>query len=557
MIKLLSIRNYALIEELEIEFYNGLNIITGETGAGKSILVGALSLILGQRADTSSLRKKDAKCVVEGIFEVSRDDVKSFFNANGLDYIAQTIIRREINPAGNSRAFINDTPVNLQQLKELGLLLVDIHSQHETLLLNSCGFQLSILDSYSRQQEQLAAYLADYNIYKKNNRILSGLLEDEARSMRDIDYYRFLLDELDAANLVLGEHKELEQELGMQNNSENIKNSLFTALSALHQSESNALAQLMQIKHVVATAAKNLPRLNELDERINSVYIELQDIAGEMEAIQEKIVFDPVRIQQLNERLNQINRLQQKHRVQTTEQLIEIREDYRKKTNSIVSLSEQINSLKQTLEKQKEKLICSARVISDKRKAVVPKIVKDICALLKQLGMPNSKFIIENTILSELSENGTDDIQFLFSANKGGTCLPLNKVASGGELSRLMLSLKSLVARRTALPTIIFDEVDSGVSGEIAEKMGNIMETIADNMQVIAITHLPQIASKGSAHFQVYKRDEQETTKTYIKYLDEKDRVREIAKMLSGENLSEAALRNAKVLLRSTLISTR
>lgn len=551
MLTHLSVQNYALIDQLEIDLSNGLTIITGETGAGKSILLGAMSLLLGQRSDIQALQDKTKKCVVEGLFNIKDYKLKGFFEANELDYDETTAIRREVNPEGKSRAFINDTPVNLSILKELASKLIDVHSQHETLTLNHSEFQLSIVDTYARNETQLAAYKTIYKEYRAAQQKLNELTEKESQSKKDQDYFQFQLHELDAARLESGSQEKMEQELETLNNAESIKRNLSKAYDLLSSGEVNLVSSLAEVRRIVSDMAKFNSTLKELSDRLNSSYIELKDIAGEIENCESAITYDPKRTEKLSSSLDEIYRLQQKHQVKSIEELASIRNELSAKLSTISSLEEQINKLKIDLGKFHKDLLQTAKVLSREREESIPKIEKEIGKTLADLGMPNAQLRINNEKLpeKEINSNGLDRINFLFSANKGGDPRELSKVASGGELSRLMLSLKSLIARLTALPVIIFDEIDTGVSGDIADKMGSIMQKMADSMQVIAITHLPQIASKGKNHLFVHKEDKADKTYTRIKLLNKEERIQEIARMLSKNNPTPAAIKNAKELL--------
>ena len=549
MLRHLSIQNYALIDLLEIDFFEGFSIITGETGAGKSILLGALGLIIGQRADTQVLQDKSKKCIVEGTFEINAYQLQAFFTKNDLDYAAIAIIRREINPAGNSRAFINDTPVNLGLLKELGWSLIDIHSQHETLLLNDSVYQLSVVDAFAQHPDLITDYQKIFKIYKAAEKSLADLLEKEKQSKTDQDYFQFQFEELDSAVLKQGEQEEAEQELEILNNSEEIKSVLNNTSIAFSEGEINIISQITEIKLKLSQAGKYAPSVEVLSNRLNSAFLELKDIADEIEKIEQEIIYDPARIEELSNRLNLVNHLQQKHRVKTVDELVEIREQISQKLLSITTLEADISKLYNELEIQKQSLLKLSEKLSQNRSKAVSKIEKQLKKLLGQLGMPNASVVIEQKPLADFNESGNDKIRFLFSGNTGAEFKELNKVASGGELSRLMLSIKSPVAELKALPTMIFDEIDTGVSGDIADKVGNIMKQMAKKMQVIAITHLPQIASKGDHHFMVYKQTDKTSTRSAIKQLDADERIREIAKMLSGEQLTKAAIENAKELL--------
>ncbi|MCW3101944.1 MAG: repair protein RecN [Bacteroidetes bacterium] len=549
MLKHLSVQNYALIDKLDVGLTDGLTIITGETGAGKSILLGALGLIAGSRADTQSLQDKTKKCIIEAAFGIKEYALEDFFKEHELDYEAVTTIRREINPEGKSRAFINDTPVTLNQLKELGERLIDIHSQHQTLSLNGTDFQLSVVDAFAKHDTLLEEYKQDFRSFKSLEKQLAELIEKEAQAKKDLDYFQFQFNELEDAGLKAGEQTGMEQELETLNNAEEIKSSLSKAAHSLNGGELNLLSSLGEIKALLNSMAKFKPEIAELSSRVNSTYIELKDIANEIESIEQEVVYDPKQIEILNDRLDAIYRLQQKHQVKTVEELITIKEEISNKLLDFSSLENEIEKTRAALDKLHKTLSAKAKTISENRKKVIPKIEKEIASLLASLSMPNAQLKISQSALETFSLSGSDKINFLFSANKGSDFKELNKVASGGELSRLMLSIKSLIAQLTALPTIIFDEIDTGVSGDVADKVGTIMNAMAAKMQVITITHLPQIASKGQSHLFVYKEDKNNKTYSNIKKLDADERIQEVAKMLSTGTPTAAAINNAKELL--------
>lgn len=551
MLKHLSIQNYALIDKLEVEFSDGLTIITGETGAGKSILLGALGLIAGSRADTQSLQDKTKKCIVEASFNIKEYALKDFFWANELDYEITTNIRREITPEGKSRAFINDTPVTLTQLKGLAERLIDIHSQHQTLTLNGSEFQLSVVDAYANHADSLAEYSVSFKQFKALEKALNELLTKESQAKKDLDYFQFQFNELEEASLKPDEQTVIEQELEALNNAEDIKSNLSKAATGLNGGEQNLLASLNEIKSLLASQAKFKPEINELSTRLNSTYIELKDISNELESLEQDIVYDPKRIDKLTIQLDAIYRLQQKHQVKSVEELIVIKDDLSNKLLEFSSLETEIEKTKKELTTVQRSLTALAKKIAANRKKEIPKIEKEIASLLSALSMPNAQLKIEHMETETLTTNGADKVNFLFSANKGSDFKELNKVASGGELSRLMLSIKSLIAQLTALPTIIFDEIDTGVSGDVADKVGSIMNLMAKAMQVITITHLPQIASKGESHLFVYKEDKNDKTYSNIKKLTVNERVQEIAKMLSTGTPTAAAISNAKELLKN------
>jgi len=551
MLQRLSISNYALIDTLEISFDKGLNILTGETGAGKSIILGALSLILGQRAESRYFFNQQKKCVIEGSFKIEGFHLKSFFEDNDLDYEAETVLRREISADGKSRAFVNDTPVNLNSLKSLGEKLIDIHSQHATLEINDPEFQLLIVDSVTKHNDLLNDYRTKFKAYKKSTLRLQQLIEESDKAKADLDYFQFQFDELEKANLSGDEQELLEQELYSLNNAGEIKKNLLSAYYLMNEGEASALIQLREAGHHLSSLEKFNPEITELHQRLNSTIIELKDIAAEIDTLEQRTHTNEARAEEINTRLSLIYNLQKKHRVNTTADLLAIQNDLSDKIQQAVFGDEAIEKLNTQLTADKKELEQLATKLSANRGKVIPQIEKQVLENLAEMGMANSALKIDLSNTIELTKDGADNVRFLFSANRGHALAEMSKVASGGELSRLMLSIKSLVAQNTALPTIIFDEIDTGVSGEVANKVGQIMEKLADNLQVITITHLPQIASKGQSHYFVYKDDEGAATNTRIKQLNEQERVLEIAKMLSGDKPGESALQNARELLAS------
>ena len=555
MLQKLSISNYALIDDLEISFDKGLNILTGETGAGKSIILGALSLILGQRAESRYFFNQQKKCVIEGTFLIGEFHLKSFFEENDLDHEAETILRREISSDGKSRAFVNDTPVNLTLLKQLGEKLIDIHSQHATLEINDPDFQLLVVDSVAGHGDLLSEYRSKYKAYKKDAARLQQLINASDKAKADLDYYQFQYDELEKANLVAGEQEKLEQQLYTLNNAEGIKRSLLAAVHLVQDGEASALLQMREAHHHVSSLEKFNPGIAELAERLKSLTIELKDIAGEIEAIEQHTHTDEARVTEINDRLNIIYTLQKKHRLSATADLLGLQDELSEKIAQAVHGDEAIEKLQKQLALDKNILEQLAKQLTSNRTKAIPEIENEVVNALGEMGMANSTLKIELNQLQSLGPEGIDQVRFLFSANKGHTLAEMSKVASGGELSRLMLAIKSLIASHTALPTIIFDEIDAGVSGEVANKVGVIMERLAQNLQVIAITHLPQIASKSGAHYFVYKDNSSTTTYTRIKELNRDERVLEIAKMLSGDKPGESALQNARELLYESLKS--
>ncbi len=550
MINNINIKNYALISGINIDLAAGMTVVTGETGSGKSILLGALGLVAGQRADSQVLYDKSKKCIVEVNFGIAEYKLKNFFKKHELDYSDNTIIRREITPDGKSRAFINDTPVTLTILKELSESLIDIHSQHETLLLNEGNFQLSVVDAFAGHEKKIAEYNSGFNQFKKIEKELNELIEKEKQAKKETDYFQFQFNELEDANLRLDEQLKLEEEIQTLSNAEAIKQALTNAYKGLSGEEAGLLSSLRTIKSSLSSIEKFSSNIKELSERLKSSQIELNDIANELQNLEQDIVYDPKRIEEVNERLDTIYRLQNKHQVKDIGSLIAIKDSLSNKLIEFTSLEEQIVKLESEKKNMLETLTKSAKQISDSRKKNITDIEKDIETILLKLSMPNARIKIDQSISTDIHANGFDTILFTFSANKGNDFKGLNKVASGGELSRLMLSIKSLIAKQTALPTIVFDEIDTGVSGDVAAKVADIMVSMSKSIQVIAITHLPQIASRGVSHLRVYKKDEKERTITFVEKLDKDERITEIAKMLSSGKPSEAAIKNAKELLK-------
>jgi DNA repair protein RecN (Recombination protein N) len=551
MLVKLYVQNYALIKDLDIELENGLTIITGETGAGKSILLGALSLILGSRADTSVLLEKNEKCIVEGTFRIDEYDISDFFKINELDYEPVTILRREINPAGKSRGFINDTPVTVNLLKELGDRLIDIHSQHQTLMLHDNTFQLNVIDSFAGTAKLSDNYKSAYNNYRRLKKEYETAKEKAERNKADLEYFRFQLNQLDEAKLIKGEQEELEREQELLSHAEEIKLGL-SSTSGLFSSDSNSILLLLREAKLNLSRIKNfLPQGEEILGRTESSYIELNDLAGEIEKLAASIDADPRRLAQVNDRLDSIYSLIQKHRLNSLNELLLKREEIAQQVISIVTGDERMSELQSLLTNETSRLKKLAEEISGKRKNILSEVEKKITDLLKQLGMPNAKFRILLTPLHDFTSSGTDQADFLFSANKQIEPENLAKIASGGELSRVMLSLKSLLTKNNNLPTIIFDEIDAGVSGEVADKVGQILARMGKYMQVVNITHLPQVAARGTKHYHVYKDEAGDSTITKIKLLNPEERITEVARLLSGSEITETAVRNAKELIKS------
>lgn len=549
MLLSLSIKNFALIEKLSIDFSKGFSIITGETGAGKSILLGALGLVLGKRADLTSLKDKEEKCVIEAQFDVSKYNLKSFFEANDLDYENQTIIRREILPSGKSRAFINDSPVNLSALQELGLFLIDIHSQHQTQELSNENIQFQIIDAIAGNLEFVQEYALLLKSYKQEKNKLSALFESLKEAKKEQDYNAFLLEELLAAKLIPGQQEELESIFEQLSNVEFINEQLDKSLAVANEEQFGVLQNLKEIKLALQKIASMSSDYNLLFERTNSVIIELDDIVSEIDMLSEKLVNDPEKLDLINQQLQVLYSLQKKHHVATIDELLVIQNDLENKVISVDALENDIKLIEATIELKMAELNSKAIKIRENRLKAVPVLSEKLIYFLEQLGMPNARFKIEVSEIQQFSSNGKDEIQFLFSANKGSDFGLLKKVASGGEMSRIMLAVKAILAQYSKLPTIIFDEIDTGVSGEIANKMSEIMRKMSENMQVFAITHLPQIAAKGNEHFKVFKTTIGNQTLSELKLLTSEERVVEIAEMLSGKDISDSAINHAKALL--------
>jgi DNA repair protein RecN (Recombination protein N) len=549
MITSLSIKNYALIEKLAIDFSKGFSIITGETGAGKSIILGAMGLVLGKRADLTSLKNKEEKCVIEAYFDISKYNLKPFFEANDLDYEDETIIRREILPTGKSRAFINDSPVNLQELQELSLFLIDIHSQQQTQELSDETVQFAIIDAIANNQNEIGNYQSLLKSFKEDKARLSSLLLKQAESIKEQEYNTFLLNELVSAQLKSGEQEQLEADFEKLNNVETIKESVDKSLALANEEQIGALSTLKEIKLSLQKIASFAPEYASLLERIASLAIELDDISDELTNCSEKLIHDPIRLDLISEKLQLIFNLQKKHQVTTVDELLSIQTTLENNLFELGNLESGIASLSLTIQDKTNELDVLAQIIHQKRTLAVPVLSDKLIAILATLGMPNVRFNIEIKSTDNYYQNGKDDIQFLFSANKGTDFGLLKKVASGGEMSRIMLAVKAILAQYSKLPTLIFDEIDTGVSGEIAIRMGEIMKEMSQTMQIFAITHLPQIAAKGNAHFKVFKSTVGEDTQSELQLLNEEERVIEIAQMLSGAVVSDSALNHAKSLL--------
>ena len=551
MLKLLTIQNYALISHLEIDFPKGFSVITGETGAGKSIILGALSLILGQRADTKPIKRDEDKCLIEGVFDISSYQLEPFFTERDLEYDPDCcIMRREIWKSGKSRAFINDSPVGLADLKELGAFLIDVHSQHQNLLLGDNRFQLQVLDVLANNKELKFQYDSLFKEYSEMNRKLRELKDEINKKNSEEDYIRFQYQQLEEARLNLGELEELEEEQNMLSNVEEIKSGLFQIEHLLSSDNGGLVASLRNSLNTSRNLQKIYKPADEVSERIETAYIDLKDLAMEIASYQESLEFNPERLQSVHDRLDLIYSLQQKHRFDSVEELIELKDKLESQLREIDNFDEQLQKLAEKRDKTFKELLQKAEKLSKKRKQAAAILEKKLVEKVGLLGMPNMQFASPLTTKDHPDSSGMDEVRFLFSANKNGELKPVAQTASGGEISRLMLGVKSLIAGAMALPTVIFDEIDTGVSGEIADKMGKIMHQMGEVMQVITITHLPQIASQGEAQFFVYKDEDKDGVETHIRKLSEEERVMEIAQMLSGSELTEAAIKNAKELLK-------
>ncbi|MCF2582845.1 DNA repair protein RecN [Bacteroides caecigallinarum] len=551
MLQSIFIQNYALIDKLDIAFEPGFSVITGETGAGKSIILGAIGLLLGQRADVKAIRNGATKCIVEAKFSIASYGMEEFFKANDIEYDSdECIIRREVNINGKSRAFINDTPASLSQMKVLGEKLIDVHSQHQNLLINKEGFQLNILDILAQDIKELTDYQNEYNEYRKVSRELDECIRQAEETRKEEDYIRFQLQQLDEAELKEGEVAELEQEAETLSHAEDIKAGLYRSAQNIGGDEGGCLTLIKDSINTLQTVSKVFAKANEWKERLESCYIEIKDISHDMDDAQEAVEFNPSRLDFVNSRLNMIYSMMQKHHVKTDAELIGIAENYRQQLDMITSSDELISELESKKKKLYDSVIHKAEILTALRTESAGKIQSQMESLLIPLGMPNVKFAVEICRKKEPDINGLDAVNFLFSANKNGTLQNVASIASGGEIARVMLSLKAMIAGAVKLPTIIFDEIDTGVSGSIAEKMALIMQDMGrQNRQVLSITHLPQIAARGNAHYKVYKEDTETGTNSHIIRLTDEERIDEIANMLSGSTMTEAARNNAKALL--------
>jgi DNA repair protein RecN (Recombination protein N) len=549
MLTRLYINNFALIREMDVSFPGRLSVITGETGAGKSIFLEALGLALGKRADLAALNNKTRKCIIEAEFSTGEMDLKTFFEENDLDYDRHIIIRREISIDGKSRSFLNDSVVSLSVLKSLSEKLVDIHSQHQTLLLNQSNFQLQLVDAFAGSAGEYKEYTGYYHKLANLTAQLKEMEEQQAQANKQLDYFQFLFNELEEADIQPGLLKRLEEEGAALENAESIKSNLLLASNTINAGEDNVLSRLSAVKQSLQSVSKYGKNYQEYFERINSAYIELKELAADVEDAEPEVLFDNARLAQVNAEMDRLNRLLKKHNVSTEEELAEVKKSIEERLLNFNTLETTIEKAKREIDKIRSVCVSLANKLSKQRVAALPGIEAQVKEMLSDLSMENAQFKIEMTRQDSLSASGFDQLRFLFSANKGVPLNDLQKVASGGELSRLMLTLKALLATKKELPTIIFDEIDTGVSGDVADKIGNILLKMGHTMQVVAITHLPQMASKGNHHLFVYKKDDEDKTVSYIRELVKEERVNEIAKMLSTSNPTQSALKNAKELL--------
>ena len=556
MLQSIHIQNYALIESLDIDFHSGFSVITGETGAGKSIILGAIGLLVGQRADSKAIKTGASKCVVEAHFNISTYQLEDFFNENDLEYDGEEcILRREVHASGKSRAFINDTPASLVQMKALGEKLIDVHSQHQNLLLNHEDFQLNVLDILANSREALQTYKSLYNSYKQTARELNTLIEEAEKNHQDEEYIRFQVQQLEDAHLQAGEQEELEQELEMLTHAEDIKSSLFKVNQLMDEGEMNLVSLSKEAMQVLQSISRVYAPASEWSNRLESCYLELKDMAHETAYASDEIEFNPTRLDYVNERLNLIYTLQQKHQLSSVEELLELAGKLNEKLDTITSSDDHIQELTKKKDLLYQQVLSQAEILTRMRTEASKEIEAQMQAYLIPLGMPNVRFAVELSPRKEPDASGMDNVSFLFSANKNGTLQQVASIASGGEIARVMLSLKAMIAGAVKLPTIIFDEIDTGVSGSIAEKMALIMQEMGQaDRQVISITHLPQIAARGAHHYKVYKEDTEVGTNSHIRILNEEERINEIAHMLSGATLTEAALNNAKALLNNEIL---
>ena len=553
MLVSLSIKNYALIEDLKVDFQDKLSVITGETGAGKSILLGGLALVLGKRADASSVINKESKCIIEAYFEIEKYDLKSFFEQEDLDYELTTTIRRELLPNGKSRAFINDTPVTLTVLNALSEKLIDIHSQHETLQLADSNFQFQIIDSLAKNEDYLSSFSKELLQFKTLKKELEQIVLDYKKSQEEYNFNSFILNELEQANLIENEQVKLEQAIAKLAHVEEIKLNLSEAIQTAEDEQIGIHNLLNQLNNNISRIANFSDAYEQLSERINSIFIEVKDIVQELENENESLEYNPEELEKKEERLQIIDNLQKKHSVNSIEGLLEIQDVYQKKIIEVENATEKITGKELEIHKVKNKLEILASKIHQRRVRAIPVFVNELESILSKLEMKNTRLSVDITESDQFLSNGKDSLEFLISANKGLTFESLKKVASGGEMSRIMLAVKLILSKYTKLPTIIFDEIDTGVSGEVSNRIAKVMQQMSKNMQVITITHLPQIAAKGNQHYKVFKEEKGNSIRSDIKLLDEKGRINELAEMLGGKRITNSALAHAKQLLDPTL----
>lgn len=549
MLLSLHIENYALIRSLQIQFDKGLTVITGETGAGKSILMGALSLILGNRADLGVLFDKSKKCSVEAVFDIKDLNLSLFFEQNDLDYQENTIVRREITESGKSRAFINDTPVNLTLLKEFASRLIDIHSQHHNLLFHNADFRADVLDEFAGLRKEVTLYRALLKDFRQKETELAQLMENQRNRLEKKDFMQFVYDELSSAKLQAGEQEQLEQEIDFLSHTETIKENCFQISQLLSEKEGNVLEQLHEIKSLSGSISTYHPDIESVNNRLESAFIDMKDIYSEVLSLTDKIDYDPELLENKRQRLDLLNTLEQKHHVASVEALLEKMAAVKSELDALSEGEQDMETLKTECERLRTDASARAKDLSQRRSSCILALQKEILQKVKQLGMPDAQFVIKLTDTGTLQKNGIDEVQYLFSANKGVALAELEKVASGGEMSRLMLAVKSVISDRSLLPTVIFDEIDTGISGEIAGKVAKLMKEMAQSRQLLVITHLPQIAAKGNSHYQVFKQVMGEKSHTQVRLLDNNGRIEEIAKMMSGDACGEAALQAAKELI--------
>lgn len=548
MLSHLSISNFALIDSIEVSFKNGFNIITGETGSGKSIIIGALGLVLGERADSSSAKDKSKKCIIEATFDLSNFNLSLFFDEQDLDYESLTVVRREINQQGKSRAFINDTPVNLNVLKAFSTKVIDVHSQHKTIELSKQSFQLDMVDALADTSNVLIDYKVKFKQFTSARKELEELIDSSKKSKADEDYLTFVLSEFEGLKLDGLDQEELESEQNLLENSEEIKSVLSSAINRLDYPEIGILSNLNEVLSELSKISNYNKSFEELNQRIDSSLIELRDVQAEIESIESTVEHNPNRLDEVNEILGNCYQLQRKHALNSISELIEFKENISKKLNQVSNADNLVSKKEKEIEGLKKEAIDLAKKLSDKRNKAFDKIEIQVNQMLEEVAMPSAKLSISSSI-KELSSDGVDDLVFLIKTNKGTDFKSIQDIASGGEMSRIMLVLKTILSQYNNLPTIIFDEIDTGISGEVADKVGEVMRKLSKNIQVFSITHLPQVASKGKQHYYVYKSEDKDSTNTHIKLLSQDDRVVEIAKMMSGEKPTESSLKTAKELL--------